>query len=153
MTEIQDICSFSTKIEYNKLCFYCVANENIDLTELRITKAFNKIEELAKTLYLDEVKKAYFIFDINNLKIPTNFNQIEELALSLKKHEKILTKKLVFTVIQNNNNIFKIFFKLFKKYYSPIRPLYLSKDVEETQKCLHDKEARKSIPNVSDLLL
>ena len=35
-----------------------------------------------------------------------------------------------------------LFFKIFKKYYNPIKPLYLCKNEEQTNNCLFNENIR-----------
>tara|TARA_B110000467_G_C18267191_1_gene450050 strand:- start:468 stop:926 length:459 start_codon:yes stop_codon:yes gene_type:complete len=152
MTEIQELLLIETKIEKGKLCFYITAKD-IEITELRIVKAFSLIENAVKQLYRDDIKKVYFVYNINELNLPSNFTQIGDLATILKNHETILAEKLVFSIVQNKNNVFSLFFKLFREYYNPVKALYLCKDSEETRRCLHNSKSRDSFPNICNLLL
>ena len=152
MTDIKNLIEIGTKIENGKLIFYATTQDT-EITELRLVKAFSDIENAVKQLYLPQIKKVYFIYNINSLRIPTNFTQIKDLAEILQSHESILTEKLVFSIVQNQNNIFSMFFKLFKQYYNPVKPLYLCKDSDETRRCLHEPSSRSTFPNICNLLL
>ena len=57
--------------------------------------------------------------------------------------------KLKFSVVQCENNIFRIFFSLFKKYYTPKKELYLAKTREESLNGIHNVEFRNTLPNIS----
>jgi hypothetical protein len=70
----------------------------------------------------------------------------------LQSHLPLIDKKLGFTIIHNDTNVFKIFFKLFQKYYVPVKPLYLCKTDEDVHACLHDEEKRSSFPNILNML-
>jgi len=151
MSNIADILQINTKIESKKLCYYVTAKP-VEITELRLTKAYHDIEILIKTLYLPEIKKVYIVWNINELLIPTNFTQIKDFAIMLRNHTDILTKKLVFSIIVSKSNIFNLFFNVFKQYYNPVKPLYLCKTDKDVEKCIHDESSRESFQNISSML-
>ena len=151
MSNIADILQIKTKIESKKLCYYVTAKP-VEITELRLTKAYHDIENLIKTLYLPEIKKVYIVWNISELLIPTNFTQIKDFAIMLRNHTDILTKKLVFSIIVSKSNIFSLFFNVFKQYYNPVKPLYLCKTDKDVENCIHDESSRDSFQNISSML-
>lgn len=151
MSNITDIIQVETKIKSKKLCYYIIAKP-VEITELRLIKAYHDIENLVKTLYLPEVKKVYIVWDISELLIPTNFTQIKDFAIMLRNHTDILTEKLVFSIIVSNSNIFSLFFNVFKQYYNPVKPLYLCRTQEDVERCIHDDSSRESFQNISSMM-
>lgn len=148
---LQNLFEIETNIENKMLCFF-FRSQKVSVTELRLTKFIHDMKQVIETIYSNQIKNVCFIFDLNQLNLPSNFIQIKDFSDMLKSHEKILTEKLMFTIIQNKNNVFRIFFNLFKKYYYPVKPLYLCKDDEETCICLNDESKRSKFPNIQTLL-
>ena len=60
--------------------------------------------------------------------------------------------KLNYSVVQCKSNIFKLFFSLFKQYYTPVKELYLVKTFDDAQKAIHDDEFRETLPKITTLL-
>jgi hypothetical protein len=150
--DIQPFVDIDAKIEKGKLIFTFTANGN-EITDLRVLDFIAKMENIIQDLHQDSIQKAYFLFDIENLRIPANFASLKLFADTMNKHKELLTKKLDFTIVQTTNNVFRIFFSLFKQYYNPVKPLYLCKSSEESVVCLHDSKKRISFPNIMNLLL
>ena len=148
---LQNLFEIETKIENKILCFF-FKSQKVSVTELRITKFIHDMKQVIETIYSNQIKNVCFIFDLNQLNLPSNFIQIKDFSDMLRYHEKILTEKLMFTIIQNKNNVFRIFFNLFKKYYNPVKPLYLCKNDEETNVCLNDDNKRSTFPNIQSLI-
>ena len=145
---IETFVSIKPTIQNGKLIIIFESNDNI-ITELRVLKVADEIHKLLEELKSDKIKEFYFLFQVDNIKIPTNFSYIEEIALSLFKYKDLIIQKLNFSVVQCKNNIFRMFFSLFKKYYTPIKELYLAKSYEDALKGLHDDTFRSSLPNLS----
>lgn len=148
---LQNLFEIETKIENKMLCF-SFKSQKVSVTELRITKFIHDMKQVIETIYSKQINNVCFIFDLNQLNLPSNFIQIKDFSDMLRYHEKILTEKLMFTIIQNKNNVFRIFFNLFKKYYNPVKPLYLCKNDEETNVCLNDDNKRSTFPNIQSLI-
>ena len=148
---VDSLVKIVPKIEDNKLLIYFNA-ENIDVTNLRLIKFLDDCSKLFTDLYNEQIKEFYFIFNIDDLRIPTNFSLFKDFADFFKKHEDLLMKKLKFTIVQCKNNIFKLFFSLFKQYYIPVKPLYLCCNLQETQECTFNEESRDKFPNICNLL-
>ena len=45
-----------------------------------------------------------------------------------------------------------MFFSLFKKYYEPIKPLYLCRTENDTKECIHSVDSRSNFPNICNIL-
>lgn len=148
---IQSFIDFEAVIEQKKLIYRFTANGEA-MTELRLVAFIQKLDQIINTLYDNKIKNVYFVFDIENLRIPSNFTLLSDFAKVFRNHEKVLTEKLMFTIIQNSTNVFLLFFRVFKKYYNPVKSLYLCLDSEQVNACLHDKEKRESFPNIISLI-
>lgn len=149
--EIEKIATIKPVIRNGKLILFFEAT-GVPITDIRIMDFLNDSTKLAKDLYSDKIKEFYFVFNINKLKIPANFNVLKQYAGFLEKHKELLLGKLVYSVLQCDNNIFKMFFSLFKAYYVPIKPLYLCKSEDEVTKCFSDDTYRESLPNMDQLI-
>lgn len=148
---IDSLVNIEPKIVNGKLLIY-FHTQNIEVTDLRLFKFLDDTKKLFSDLSNQQIKEFYFIFKIDELKIPTNFNLFKDFAVFFNKYEDLLMDKLKFSVIQCKNNIFKLFFSLFKKYYIPVKPLYLCSNVDDTQCCIFDEEKRNSFPNICNLI-
>tara|TARA_Y100000816_G_C25937833_1_gene489109 strand:- start:373 stop:831 length:459 start_codon:yes stop_codon:yes gene_type:complete len=148
---IDPFFDFKAKIENKKLIYYFTANGAL-ITELRIVDFITKLTEILESLENDQIKQVYFIFNIDKLVIPSNFSFLKELGDCFKNKNKLLKEKLMFTIVINKSNIFHLFFSLFKQYYEPVKSLYLCKDVNEMQVCLHDEDKRSTFPNILSLI-
>jgi hypothetical protein len=151
MENIEDIFEVSTYIE-NKKFIVKFEGKNIVLTDLKIMKFFNTIEKVLEGLYDDRIKSFYFIFAIHGFQIPLNMGFLKEFSQILEKHIDVIMNKLEFTIIQNDSNIFEIFFNVFKHYYKPIKSLYLCRTSEQCKECLHTEESRHKIPNILSII-
>lgn len=151
MDNIDDIFEVSTYIEQKKLIIK-FEGKDIVLTDLKIMKFLNKLESVLEGLYDDRIKTFYLIFAIDGFQIPLNMGFLKDFSDLLIKHGTIIFDKLDFTIIQNDSNIFQMFFNLFKSYYQPIKSLYLCKNHEECQDCLHNVESRQKYPNILSMI-
>jgi hypothetical protein len=151
MDNIDDIFEVSTFIEQKKLIIKFESKDNV-LTDLKIIKFLNKMESVLEGLYDDRIKSFYFIFVIDEFQIPPNMGFLKDFSELLKKHGNNIVDKLDFTIIQNDSNIFQMFFNLFKSYYKPVKSLYLCKNHEECQDCLHNMESRQKYPNIISMI-
>jgi hypothetical protein len=151
MDQIDKLFNIKTTIDNKKLVFSFVFNGH-EFTDLRVIQFYHEMDEILKSLYDPAIKKLYFIFKIKEIYIPSNFVSIRKVAELLTSHIPILHEKLVFTIIQNDTNVFKTFFALFKQYYVPVKPLYLCKTDEDVNNCLHNPEVREKMPNILNLL-
>jgi|OM-RGC.v1.024174578 hypothetical protein len=151
MESIDKLFDIKTTIEKKKLIFTFTFNGN-EFTDLRVIQFFHEMDGILKSLYKPEIKHLYFLFKIEEIQIPSNFVSIKKVAELLTSHLPILHEKLMFTIIQNDTNVFKVFFSLFKQYYVPVKPLYLCKTDEDVRECLHEPEKRIKYPNILNLL-
>ena len=118
---------------------------NKPLTELRIIDFLEKTKIMVNSFYEPKIKKICLIYNIEHVTIPDNFQFIKDFCNIYTNNRQILIKKLQFTIIQSNNTIFNLFFNMFKKYYTPIKPLYFSKSDDETKICINDNESVKEL--------
>tara|TARA_B100001142_G_C14323507_1_gene651378 strand:- start:1989 stop:2444 length:456 start_codon:yes stop_codon:yes gene_type:complete len=151
MDQIDKLFEINTTIDKKKLIFTFLFNGR-EFTDLRVIQFYHEMDQILKSLYDPKIKNLYFIFKIKEIYIPSNFVSIRKVADLLTSHIPILNEKLVFTIIQNDTNVFKTFFKLFKQYYVPVKPLYLCKTDEDVNNCLHIPEEREKMPNILNLL-
>lgn len=151
MIEVEDIATLTPEIKNGKLIVTFKAL-SIELTDLRILHFINKIQKLVNELNNKKIKEFFFVFDIDDLIIPTNFTMLKDFAQFFKDNEDIILDKLTYSVLKSKNNIFKLFFSLFKKYYVPIKPLYLCCNQEEVDDCLFNPEKRSKFPNIINII-
>lgn len=151
MIEVEDIATLTPEIKNGKLIVTFKAL-SIELTDLRILHFINKIQKLVNELNNKKIKEFFFVFDIDDLIIPTNFTMLKDFAQFFKDNEDIILDKLTYSVLKSKNNIFKLFFSLFKKYYVPIKPLYLCCNQEEVNECLFNPEIRNKFPNIINII-
>lgn len=121
------------------------------ITELRTVAFLTKMNETMSLFREKKVTRCCLYFHVGKLKMPTNLKLLKEYSDIFKQNKDILEKKLQFTIIQSSNNVFRMFFKLFKQFYTPIKPMYLCKNDEQTNNCLNDSDLRSNLPtfNVS----
>jgi|TARA_B110000285_G_C15132521_1_gene624637 hypothetical protein len=123
-----------------------------EITDLRILKFIKNSENAINALKNDKIKNVNLIFVLKDMIIPTNFSFIKEFINIINKNSEIMINKVGFTIIENEDNLFKIFINIFKQYYKPYKSLYLCKNHEETEMCLNDEESRNKFPNITKLL-
>lgn len=148
---IESLFKTEVRIENRKIIYMLTAQGN-DITELRMIQFINDIDTMLKTFYHKDVTNIHLVFVVKNVKLPSNFTLLDEFAQVFIKHRAIILEKLHFTVLQNENNLFRIFFTIFKKYYNPLKPLYLCKTDEEVQECLHNQEKRHEFNEIMNQL-
>ena len=136
--EIEKIATINPEIRNKKLIINFEAT-GVAITDIRLMDFLNDSKKLANDLKNEQIKEFYFVFNIDNLQIPSNFNLFKQYASFLEEHKDLLMGKLVYSVLQCKNNIFKMFFNLFKAYYVPVKALYLCKNSEEVQRCFDDE--------------
>jgi hypothetical protein len=149
--EIDDLFILHTKIVQNRVVFKFVYSE-IPITELRMLQASDMMKNVLESCHKKEITNICFVFVINSVEMPINMKLIKNFATSFQSYYDIINKKLDFTIIQSNNNIFRLCFSLFKMYYEPIKPLYMCENDESTQKCLLSKSERSKVANLSDMI-
>ena len=115
-------------------------------------KTIEMMKKVLDSFHKEEVTNICFVFVFNSIKMPTNMKLIKDFASTFHAYGDVINKKLDFTIIQSNNNIFKLFFSLFKMYYEPIKPLYLCENDESTEKCLVSNSERSKAANFSDMV-
>ena len=122
--EIQEIFDTKTEIISNKLV-YTFTLRNCEITQLRLLKSIT---------------------------IPANYEYIKDLTEVFSEYEPIVKEKVKFSIIQSKSSIFQLLFSIFKKYYNPIKPMYVCHDEDDVQKCLSSKKDREKYQNVSDMI-
>ena len=147
---IESFVDFECIVEEKKLLYKFTANGG-SITELRMIHLINQMNEIFKSLGNEKITKVYFIFDIQKIVLPTNLTLLKEFSDMFTSNRENLTKKLQFSIVVNNNNVFRIFFSLFKQYYNPVKSLYLCSNDEEMKTCLHDESKRDSFPNIINI--
>ena len=136
----------------NNLLVINVTCNPIEFTDLRLLSLLNDLEKLTNDLNNDRIKKFCFVFNVSEIKIPTNFNLIKDFADFFQRHEDLIITKLDCSVIESTSNIFTMFFSLFKKYYKPLKPLFLVKSHDEVMDCLFNDDNRKNYSNICNLI-
>ena len=136
----------------NNLLLINVTCNPIEFTDLRLLNLLAELEKLACDLRNERIKQFSFIFNVSEIRIPTNFNLIKDFAAFFKNHEDLILDKLDCSIIESTSNIFSMFFGLFKKYYKPLKPLYLVKNHDESMDCLFNTENRTKYTNICNLI-
>ena len=140
---IEPLFNFEIKIENKKLLCICEAT-GVEFTELRMISLIQDIDNFFKSLYHDKIKKYYFVFKLTKLPLPKNLTLIKELSDTFRKHVPMLVEKLEFSIVEVDNEIFRLYFSVFKMYYEPKKTLYMCKNQDEIYACLHDPSSRSS---------
>lgn len=123
-----------------------------EITDLRMLKFVKNTEKAINALKNDKIKNVNLIFVLKDIIMPTNFSVLKDFIEIFDTNSEIMINKVGFTIIENENNLFKIFINIFKQYYKPYKSLYLCKTREETELCLNDEESRSKFPNITKLL-
>lgn len=149
--EIETFVTIKPTIQDGKLVVVFEGN-NTPITELRVLKVADEIHKLLSELSSPKIQDFYFLFQVDSIEIPSNYMYIKEIAKSLYQYEDLIMNKLNYSVVQCKSNIFKMFFSLFKKYYTPVKELYLVKTEENAQKAIHNDKFRETLPKITTLL-
>ena len=147
MEKIEDVFVIHDEIQNEKLVVFINAT-GVKLTELRKLSFLAKMDNYLTELLKRDISTFYFVFDLNKAKIPTNFSFITGFSKLLLKHAELIESKLEFSVILNKSNVFYTFFSLFKKFYVPIKPLYLCQKYDDVITCIHNRNERKKFPEI-----
>ena len=150
--EIENLLNLNTIVKDNAV-IYKFTYTNIDITDLRMLKTIQGVKQVLDSFYDKNIKRVYFIFAATEVSVPANFNLFKDFIKCFYSYGEILKKKLEFTIVQSNNSLFNIFFKLFEQHYTPVRPMYLCSNENETKKCLKDKKFRDKLPNISKMVV
>uniref|UniRef100_A0AB39JFJ3 Uncharacterized protein n=1 Tax=Florenciella sp. virus SA2 TaxID=3240092 RepID=A0AB39JFJ3_9VIRU len=144
MEDVADLLDFESYLEEDKI-IYKFTYKKIEITELRMLKTIHKMKQMFKSLKSPKIKNITFLFVIKEFIIPANFSVFKSWSQVFYDNLDIITEKLNFTVVQvDNNKIINTFLWLFKKYYVPIKPLYISTSNTISQNYIHDEEYRKN---------
>lgn len=144
-------CFFDINVKIvNDIHVYSLISNGNELTELRMLLFLDKKKKIINSFREKKIKKVILLFDIDKIPIPGNFSLFtkyftQDYAQIFKDNREILSEKLCFTIIKCGNNLFHSFFNIFKRFYVPIKPLYLCKSIEEGFECIHDEEKRKQL--------
>lgn len=149
--DIDTFVTIKPVIQKGKLIIEFEGNNNA-ITELRVLKVADEIHKLLKELESERIQEFYFFIKVDEVQLPANFGYIEGIASSFKKYEELIMRKLKFSVVECKNNLFRMFFSLFKKYYTPVKEIYLAKTSEDALCAIHDESYRKSLPNITSML-
>ena len=130
------------------ICSY-VSNGN-ELTELRMLFFLDEYKKMINSLYNKKIKRFVLIYDVDKLPIPINFELFtkyftKDFAQIFKDNIELIKEKLSFTIIKSKSSIFHTFFKIFKNFYIPIKPLYICKSMEEGLNSIHCEETRNKL--------
>ena len=144
-------CFFDKKIYVENnivICSY-VSNGN-ELTELRMLFFLDEYKKMINSLYNKKIKRFVLIYDVDKLPIPINFELFtkyftKDFAQIFKDNIELIKEKLSFTIIKSKSSIFHTFFKIFKNFYIPIKPLYICKSMEEGLNSIHCEETRNKL--------
>ena len=147
MEKIEEVFEIREEYQYNKLIVFINATGR-KLTELRKLSFITKLDSYLCDLSKKDIHFFYFVFNLNKASIPTNFSFIRDFSKLLSKHQELIQYKLDFSVILYKSNLFYTFFSLFKKYYEPIKPLYLCQKYEDVLLCIHEPNKRKNFPEI-----
>ena len=150
--DIDDLLILETKIVQKRVIFKFTYTE-ISITELRTLKTVDLMESVLKSLRKKEVTNVCFVFVINSLELTTNIKLFEQFASIFRSYTDVIKQKLDFTIVQTNNGVFKLFFSLFKRYYEPIKPLYMCDSNESVEKCLTSSSERNKISDLSERII
>ena len=141
---VEDILDIESYLEKNKI-IYKFTYKKVEITELRMLKTIHKMKHIFDTLRMSKIKNVTFLFIVNEFIIPANFSIFKNWAQVFYDNTDVIVEKLDFTVVQlDDNKILNSFLWLFKKYYIPIKPLYMSTSNTISQNYIHDVEYRKN---------
>ena len=137
---------FDTKIYIEKGTLICSFISNgKELTELRGLLFIKEMTAIMEKISTIKINKVVFLFDVDKIVLPYNYKLLKSYAQVFKDHKSVIENKLGFTIIKSESNIFRMFIKLFKKFYTPIKPLYLCSTIEESLECIHNEEKLKEL--------
>lgn len=148
---IDELVEINANIQNGELIIYFKV-KHTEITNLRILQTIETVKNVLNELRNEKISSFYFVFDICSMIIPSNFSLLKEVTDIFESYESLIHEKLVFSIIQSNTNIFKLFFNLFKTYYVPIKPLYLCKSIDEVNECLFEEAKRAKYPNICSLI-
>ena len=83
------------------------------------------IENLKKVQNNNDVNKMILYFDINYINLNTSKSMIDDFSKIIKSHIKPMIDKIYGSFIFVDKNIIHLFMSIFKKYYQPIKPLFI----------------------------
>ena len=144
---IQPFIDINVYIEKGTLSC-CFISNGKELTELRGMLFIKEMTELMKKINTINTNRIVFLFDIDKIDfnaLPSNYKLLKSYAQVFKDHKSVIENKLGFTIVKSEKNIFRMFFRLFKLFYTPIKPLYLCNTLEKSLQCIHDEEELKKL--------
>ena len=144
---IEKIFKIDTQIE-NNIVYVIFNSTGCEYTELRMLDFINSYKKILQEIEDNRIKKVSFIFNLINMKIPTNFVLVKEFSQIFIPKMEVIKKKVIYSIIVTDSNLFYLFFPLLKKYYRPIKPLFICKDDNELQDIIQNPENRSKYKNI-----
>ena len=103
------------------------------------------MKDIMQQVSENNTKEVVFLFDVDKIILPYNYEIMKSYAQVFKDHKTFIENNLGFTIIKCKSNIFRMYFKLFKQFYTPIKPLYLCETMEHAIECIYNEEKRNEL--------
>ena len=132
MDEIEEFININTKIE-NGMVIITFTTLDSTITTLRILKFLKKLKMLFEDLKDERIKQFSMIFNVNTITIIPKEHIIDVINL-MKQYRKLFEEKTKCSCIIVNSIIKVAFEMLLNKFYEPIKPIFICKDMEECMK-------------------
>ena len=147
MDEIEEFIKIDTKIEHGIVIITFTTLDNT-ITTLRILKFLKKIKLLFEDLKDDRIKKFSMIFNVNTVTIIPKEHIIDVINI-MKEYRGLIETKTKCSCIIINSIIKVAFEMLLNKFYEPIKPIFICKDMNECMKYTLMDESEDEYSKVS----
>ena len=132
MDEIEEFIKIDTKIESGMVIIIFTTLEST-ITPLRIIKFLKKLKMLFDDLNDDRIRKFSMIFNVNTITmIPKEY--IIDIINIMREYRSLIETKTKCSCIIINSIIKVAFEMLLNKFYEPVKPIFICKDIEECMK-------------------
>lgn len=132
MDDIEEFIKIDTQIEKGMVIITFTTLDST-ITTLRILKFLKKLKLLFEDLKDDRIKKFSMIFNVNTITIIPKEHIIDVINI-MKQYRPLLEEKTKCSCIVVNSIIKVAFEMLLNKFYEPIKPIFICKDIEECMK-------------------
>ncbi len=132
MDEIEEFIDIDTKIEGGIVVITFTTLDSI-ITPLRIIKFLKKLKLLFDDLKDDRIKQFSMIFNVNTITIIPKEYIIDVINI-MKEYRGLIETKTKCSCIIINSIIKVAFEMLLNKFYEPVKPIFICKNMEECMK-------------------
>lgn len=116
----------------------CVIN-NTPVTPFKWVVFINKLDKALKRIGEDDtIQKFYMYYDVTFIDVMMKHEKYKDITKIFENNSNLFIDKLLGTFIYIESSVLNICMKIFMKFYSPVRPLFILKTKSIDTKIVND---------------